>query len=87
MAVEFDGKVKYTDPWRGRSPERVLWDEKRREDELRALDVRFVRIADADVDGRWPRVEGRLRDLLGDPGPERAAVHGDAAPAGIARTG
>ena len=58
VAVEFDGRVKYTDPWRGRSPERVLWDEKRREDELRALDIRVVRIADADLgarDGRGSR--------------------------------
>ena len=69
VAVEFDGRVKYTDPWRGRSPERVLWDEKRREDELRALDIRVVRIADADLGARWPRVEARLRRLLARPGP------------------
>ena len=50
VAVEFDGQVKYTDPWRGRSPERVLWDEKRREDELRSLDIRVVRVVDADID-------------------------------------
>ena len=50
VAVEFDGQVKYTDPWRGRSPERVLWDEKRREDELRSLDIRVVRVIDADID-------------------------------------
>jgi hypothetical protein len=72
VAVEFDGRVKYTDPWRGRSPEQVLWDEKRREDELRALDIRVVRVADRDVDvDRWPRIETRLRDLLAIPGPER----------------
>jgi hypothetical protein len=69
VAVEFDGRVKYTDPWRGRRPERVLWDEKRREDDLRALDIRVLRIADADLDGRWPRVEARLRELLALPGP------------------
>jgi hypothetical protein len=65
VAVEFDGKVKYTDPWRGRAPDRVLWEEKRREDELRALDIRVVRIADADLDARWRQIEARLRDLLG----------------------
>lgn len=71
VAVEFDGRVKYTDPWRNRSPERVLWEEKRREDELRSLDIRFVRIVDADVDTRWPRVETRLRQLLAVSGPPR----------------
>lgn len=69
VAVEFDGRVKYTDPWRGRSPERVLWEEKRREDELRALDIRVVRLADADVGATWPRVESRLVELLAVAGP------------------
>lgn len=70
VAIECDGKVKYTDPWRGRTPERTLWDEKRREDELRALDIRFLRVADADlVPARWPAVEARLRDLVASPGP------------------
>jgi hypothetical protein len=68
--VEFDGRVKYDDPWRGRSPERVLWEEKRREDELRSLDIRIVRVADPDLTPvRWPAVEDRLRDLLAVPGP------------------
>jgi len=69
VAVEFDGRVKYTDPWRGRSPERVLWEEKRREDQLRSLDIRVVRVVDADVDGGWARIESRLRQLLATPGP------------------
>jgi hypothetical protein len=69
VAVEFDGKVKYTDPWRGRSPERVLWEEKRREDALRSLDIRFVRVADADLGSTWPEIEERLRRLLATPGP------------------
>ena len=70
VAVEFDGRVKYSNPWRGRSPEQVLWDEKRREDELRALDIRVVRVAEADVHlPRWALVEERLRGLLASPGP------------------
>lgn len=69
VAVEFDGRVKYTDPWRGRSPEQVLWDEKRREDELRSLDIRLLRVADADLDGSWAPMERRLRTLLATSGP------------------
>jgi hypothetical protein len=69
VAVEFDGRVKYRDPWRGRSPEQVLWEEKRREDELRALDIRVVRIVDADLRPSWPTTETRLRELLATPGP------------------
>lgn len=70
VALECDGKVKYTDPWHGRTPERTLWEEKRREDELRALDIRIVRLGEADVhQPRWLRVENRLRDLLSTPGP------------------
>src|SRR4029453_8512809 len=69
VAVEFDGRVKYTDPWRGRSPERVLWEEKRREDELRSLDIRVVRIADVDLGARWTDVETQLSRLLTLPGP------------------
>jgi hypothetical protein len=67
VAMEFDGRIKYTQPWRGRTPERVLWDEKRREDELRALGIRVVRIADADLGSDWPRIERRLRTLLDAP--------------------
>ncbi|WP_222264892.1 hypothetical protein [Modestobacter marinus] len=36
LAVEFDGQLKCTAPWRDRTPAQVVWDEKRREDELRA---------------------------------------------------
>jgi hypothetical protein len=71
VALEFDGQIKYTDPWRGRTPERVLWDEKRREDALRALDIHVVRIADPDVGTGWPPLERRLRRLLASPGPTR----------------
>ena len=69
LAVEFDGRVKYTDPWRDRDPGRILWEEKRREDELRALDIRVVRMADHDVVRGWPRMEAQLRHRLATPGP------------------
>ena len=87
VAVEFDGQVKYTNPWRGRAPERVLWEEKRREDELRALDIRMVRIADADVGPGWPRVERRLRGLLAVPGPAERRFTATPRPRGVRRTG
>jgi hypothetical protein len=67
VAVEFDGQVKYTDTWR--DPGRVLWEEKRREDELRALGIGVVRIVDADLGAGWPRIEARMRGLLAAPAP------------------
>jgi hypothetical protein len=75
VAVEFDGRVKYDDPRRGRIPAEVAWAEKRREDEIRDLDVRVVRIVQADL----PRLQGpveRLRGLLSRPltGPRRFRV-------------
>ena len=69
LVVEFDGRVKYTDPWRGRDPRQVLWEEKRREDELRALDIRVVRVVDADLGGHWSAVQRRLTALTAVPGP------------------
>jgi hypothetical protein len=69
VAVEFDGRVKYTRPWRDRSAAQVLWEEKRREDELRALGIRVVRIADADLGDPWPATADRVAGLLGTPGP------------------
>jgi predicted transcriptional regulator of viral defense system len=71
VALEFDGRVKYTDPWRGRTAAQVLWEEKRREDELRALDIRMVRMADDDVGPNWAAAEQRLRQLTATPGPVR----------------
>jgi hypothetical protein len=87
VAVEFDGRIKYTNPWRERSAERVLWEEKRREDELRSLDIRVVRIADADLGNDWPDVEARLHRLVGAAGP--AARRFTAIPRvhGVRRTG
>jgi hypothetical protein len=69
VAVEFDGRVKYTAPWR--DPSRVLWEEKRREDALRSLDIRVVRIADEDLGPSWAAVERHLASVLSRPGPAR----------------
>jgi hypothetical protein len=85
VAVEFDGQVKYRDPWRDRTPEQVLWDEKRREDELRALDIRVARIADADLGSRWPRVQERLTRLVHSPGPADRRFTATPRPHGLLR--
>jgi predicted transcriptional regulator of viral defense system len=76
VALEFDGQVKYSDPYGGRSPHEVLWDEKRREDHVRRLDVRVLRIAKADLGGAWPRMVADLARLLATPytGPRRFTV-------------
>ena len=76
VAVEFDGLVKYEAPRDGRSPARVLWEEKRREDRLRDLDVRVLRVVRADLGPAWERVSTRLASLLATPltGPRRFTV-------------
>jgi hypothetical protein len=86
VAVEFDGQVKYTDPWRDRTPAQVLWEEKRREDELRALGIRLLRITDADLD-RWPVLDDRLRRLLAEPGPAERRFTARPRTRGMRRTG
>ncbi|RBY92894.1 type IV toxin-antitoxin system AbiEi family antitoxin domain-containing protein [Blastococcus sp. TF02A-30] len=86
LAVEFDGQVKYTDPWRGRTAERVLWEEKRREDAMRAVGIRFVRVVDADMGAGWPEVETRLAQLLSTPGPPRRTFTATPRPRGVVRT-
>ncbi|UOY00327.1 type IV toxin-antitoxin system AbiEi family antitoxin domain-containing protein [Blastococcus sp. PRF04-17] len=75
VAIEFDGLVKYTDPRDGGAPSEVAWQEKRREDLIRDLDVRVVRVVHADL----PRLGGpvaRLRQLIAQPlgGPRRFTV-------------
>jgi predicted transcriptional regulator of viral defense system len=86
VAIEFDGRLKYTDPWRDRTPGQVLWEEKRREDELRALGIRFLRIADADVTRRWAPTDARLRALLAEPAPRRRPFTAVPRAAGVARS-
>lgn len=73
VAIEFDGRIKYTQPRDNRTPAQVAWDEKRREDRVRALDVRFVRIADEDLGRPWRSVVDRIRSLQATPfvGPRR----------------
>lgn len=76
VAIEFDGRVKYSDPTKGRSPTDVLWDEKRREDAIRGLDVRVLRVVNADLGSRWSVLTERLRGMLAVPmvGPRRFTV-------------
>jgi predicted transcriptional regulator of viral defense system len=76
LALEFDGRMKYEQPLGGRSPAQVLWDEKRREDRMRAVDVRMVRIVNDDFGPLWSRVVAGIRDRLANPyvGPRRFRV-------------
>jgi hypothetical protein len=85
VAVEFDGQVKYTDPWR--QPGRVLWEEKRREDALRALGIRVARVADADLGAAWPDVEARLGRWFAEPGPRRRDFTATPRTRGVRRVG
>ena len=62
--AECDGMVKYTDPWRGRSPADALRVEKRRQDDLLDLDLQGVRITPDDVRLRLHEKVGRLQSLL-----------------------
>jgi hypothetical protein len=68
VALEFDGRVKYLDPRGGRDPAQVLWREKRREDAVRELGVRFIRVAQEDLaPGRRNELARRIESLLADP--------------------
>ena len=62
--AECDGMVKYADPWRGRTPAEVLWQEKRRQDELLDLDLHGVRIAPEDLRDGWDAKVDRLAVLF-----------------------
>jgi hypothetical protein len=62
--AECDGMVKYTDPWRGRSPEEALRQEKRRQDDLLDVDLRGVRLTPEDVRERLDSKVERLAVLL-----------------------
>lgn len=69
LAVEFDGRIKYVRPAYGGRPEDVLFDEKLREDRLRSVGVRFVRLVDEHLGRGWAPVEARLRRELVVRGP------------------
>jgi hypothetical protein len=70
LAIEFDGRVKYRAPRYGRTPEDELWREKRAEDELRSLGVRFTRLAMEDLSRRRrPDLASGLRQALCTTGP------------------
>lgn len=67
LAVEFDGRVKYLEPWNGATSGEAVWKEKRREDRMRDVGVRFVRVAHEDLGAPWPQKAARIRDLLAAP--------------------
>ncbi len=70
LAIEFDGRVKYRRPRYGRTPEEELWQEKRSEDLLRSLGVRFVRAGADDLSSRGRADLDRLvRRQLSTDGP------------------
>lgn len=70
LAFEFDGRVKYRHPQYGRTPEEELWREKRTEDAVRSLGVRFVRVAVEDLaPSRRQELGVRVRRQLAVPGP------------------
>lgn len=69
LAVEFDGRVKYRRPRYGRTPEEKLWEEKRTEDLLRSLGVRFVRVTFDDLQRRRTELDRLVRRQLAVAGP------------------
>ena len=76
VALELDGKIKYLEPRGGRSPADVAWEEKRREDALRELDIRVLRLVNDDIGSMRRDLAPRLRRLLASPfaGPRRFRV-------------
>lgn len=69
VAMECDGRIKYRDPWHGRTSEEAHWREKRRAEVLSAAGIRFWRVADADLGRGWPASLARLRAMLRHPLP------------------
>ena len=67
VALEFDGLVKYTDPLYASTPGEALWMEKRREDRIRAVGIRVVRVANEDLGKPWPAIAARIGALLSAP--------------------
>jgi hypothetical protein len=73
LAIEFDGRVKYRRPLFGRTAEDQLWEEKRTEDALRSIGVRFVRVSSEDVGPGRAELDRLVRRQLATPGPARRA--------------
>jgi hypothetical protein len=71
LAVEFDGQVKYRRPTFGRTPQEELWREKRDEDLLRSLGIRFTRVGAVDLGSGRAELDRTVRRLLAVPGPAR----------------
>jgi hypothetical protein len=69
LALEFDGRIKYRQPRFGRTPDEELWREKRAEDLLRSLGVRFVRVATDDLSMGRQALGRQVRRSLATPGP------------------
>lgn len=69
IAIECDGRVKMTDPYRGRAPSTVLWEEKRAEDAVRALGIRVIRLASSDVHRDWAQTAHRIATMVAAPVP------------------
>ncbi len=69
VVMECDGRVKYQDPWGGRTAEEVHWAEKRRAEIATAAGVRFWRVADEDLrtDASWAASLARLEAMLAHP--------------------
>jgi hypothetical protein len=69
LAIEFDGRVKYRRARFGRTPDEELWEEKRREDLLRSVGVRFVRAVFDDLGPGRVELDRLVRRQLSSPGP------------------
>jgi predicted transcriptional regulator of viral defense system len=67
LAIEFDGKIKYTDPLYAASPEEALWKEKRREDRMRGTGVRVLRVVNEDLGPSWQPIAARIGAHLATP--------------------
>ncbi|MGY2004966.1 type IV toxin-antitoxin system AbiEi family antitoxin domain-containing protein [Blastococcus sp. SYSU DS1024] len=85
VAVEFDGRIKYRRPQFDRTAEQELWEEKRREDLLRSVGVRFLRVLYEDLNGGRRRLDRSARRLLAVRGPEGREFLAVPRPAGRAR--
>ena len=66
LAIEFDGRLKYLG---ATATTRDLWEEKRVEDLLRSVGIRFVRVTYAMLVQGWSALRARVLRELAHPGP------------------